>query len=126
MYFRTKTLILVCNTPDPSYSVSQSSSNLICLRIIRIWYIRQIRIGLLLYILFFKQITYLLKLLHTLPYIYQFEENIAIRYKNLAKIINPCNLVLSKENHNDNLGSCYAYYSIKVIAYIVFLTLMLC
>lgn len=119
-------MILVCNTPDPSYSVSQSSSNLICLKIIRIWYIRQIRIGLLLYILFVKQIIYLLKPLHTLQYIFQFEENITIRYKNLAKIINPCNLVLSKENHNDNLGSCYAYYSIKVIAYIVFLTLMLC
>lgn len=117
---------LVCNTPDPSYSVSQSSSNLICLRIIWIWYIRQIRIGLLLYILFIKQITYLLKPLHTLQYIFQFEVNITIRYKNLAEIINPCNLVLSKENHSDNLGSCYAYYSIKVIAYIVFLTLRLC
>lgn len=90
-------LILVCNTPDPSYSVSQSSSNLICLRIIRIWYIRQIRIGLLLYILFVKQIIYLLKPLHTLQYIFQFEGNITIRYKNLAKIIHPCNLVLSKE-----------------------------
>lgn len=88
---------------------------------------RQIRTSLhlyYLYIVFVKQIIYLLKPLHTLQYIFQFEENITLRYKNLAKIINPCNLVLSKENHNDNLGSCYAYYSIKVIAYIVFLTLM--